>query len=137
MANDKLVKEVGGWHYQGGMQPWDFISHYHLDFFSGNVVKYVVRCMRKNGIEDLKKALSYLEEMDTYFIQTPRIFRPFKNNLRAMLNQKGFTEQQANKAFIVLKIFLEDDESLLCEKICKTKYALNDLSLACFNEKLF
>lgn len=34
----------------------------HMGFCLGNVVKYVLRSPFKNGVEDLKKALFYLEE---------------------------------------------------------------------------
>ena len=32
-----------------------------LNFFQGNVIKYVVRYKKKNGIEDLKKIIHYCE----------------------------------------------------------------------------
>ena len=38
----------------------DFIREYQLDYFEGNVVKYISRWRKKNGIEDLKKAQWYL-----------------------------------------------------------------------------
>ena len=34
-----------------------------LDFFEGNIVKYVTRWKDKNGIEDLKKAKQYLDKL--------------------------------------------------------------------------
>lgn len=55
------VKQVGGTHYQKAIQPWDIIREWKLDYWRGNVVKYVLRCNEKNGIEDLKKAIHYLE----------------------------------------------------------------------------
>ena len=33
----------------------------HMNFCLGNVIKYVMRCDHKGGIEDLKKAKWYLE----------------------------------------------------------------------------
>lgn len=33
----------------------------HMDFLLGNVVKYVLRCDHKGGIEDLKKARWYID----------------------------------------------------------------------------
>jgi hypothetical protein len=55
------VKQVGGSHYQKAIQPWDIIHEWKLDYWRGNVIKYVLRCNEKNGIEDLKKAIHYLE----------------------------------------------------------------------------
>lgn len=56
-----MSKQVGGTHYQKKIQPWDIIHEWKLDYWRGNVVKYVLRCKEKNGIEDLKKAVHYLE----------------------------------------------------------------------------
>jgi len=41
----------------------DFIHEFNLDYFQGNIVKYVVRHKQKNGIEDLEKAKWYLEKL--------------------------------------------------------------------------
>lgn len=45
------------------IEPWDFIYENRLDFFEGNVVKYVCRWKEKGGIEDLQKARTYLERL--------------------------------------------------------------------------
>ena len=34
-----------------------------FNFCEGNVIKYISRYKRKNGIEDLKKAKSYLDKL--------------------------------------------------------------------------
>lgn len=53
--------QVGGDHYQKRIQPWDVIEVYKLDFWLGNVIKYV--CRNKNGekLQDLRKARHYLD----------------------------------------------------------------------------
>lgn len=49
-------------HYDKNLQPFDFIDEYQLDFYLGNVVKYIVRYRDKGTPEqDLKKAIHYLE----------------------------------------------------------------------------
>ena len=45
------------------IQVSDFISEFKLDYFQGNIIKYVVRHRQKNGIEDLEKAKWYLEKL--------------------------------------------------------------------------
>lgn len=45
------------------IQPIEFIMRNKLDYCTGNVIKYVCRHGLKNGIEDLKKAIVYLEFM--------------------------------------------------------------------------
>lgn len=52
---------VGGEHYLKAIQPWDIILAWGLGFFRGNIIKYVLRCIQKNGVEDLKKARHYLD----------------------------------------------------------------------------
>lgn len=56
-------KQVGGTHYQRGIQPWDIIIEWELDYFEGNVLKYLLRWKHKDGVKDLKKAKHYLEKM--------------------------------------------------------------------------
>lgn len=43
------------------IEPVHFIGENKLDWFQGNVVKYVCRHDAKNGVEDLKKAIRYLQ----------------------------------------------------------------------------
>lgn len=45
------------------IQPWDFILQNNLDFMRGNIIKYIMRHDAKNGLEDLKKARTYLNKM--------------------------------------------------------------------------
>lgn len=62
--SDALEKQIGGKHYKKqGIQPWEYIEANGLDFFQGNVVKYVTRYKDKSGIEDLEKAKHYIEYM--------------------------------------------------------------------------
>ena len=51
-------------HYtKGKIEPWDYIIANGLDFFEGNIVKYVTRWKYKNGIEDLKKVVVYANKL--------------------------------------------------------------------------
>ncbi len=52
-------------HYAAGpgqLQPFDVIDAWGLNFYEGNVVKYLRRWKDKGGLEDLTKARHYLEE---------------------------------------------------------------------------
>ena len=52
-------------YYKGGVEVWDFIASQKLDFFSGNIVKYLTRAGKKKyeeEIDDLLKAKMYLEK---------------------------------------------------------------------------
>ena len=61
-ASTALSSQEGGSHYTGGsIQPIEYIHANKLDFFEGNVVKYVTRHKSKGGAEDIRKAIHYLE----------------------------------------------------------------------------
>ena len=102
--------QVGGEHYRSGYQPWDFtMDIFGNDFFLGSVNKYVVRWRRKNGVEDLKKALHYLqkfiEEVRTNRIEPPLLYT--KETATALLrhyalaNQIGLAETDILSAMVL------------------------------------
>lgn len=53
-------------HYEGAITPVEYIVANDLNFFEGNVVKYVTRHKRKNGAEDIRKAMHYLQMILKY-----------------------------------------------------------------------
>jgi hypothetical protein len=57
-----LDSQHGGTHYkEKGIQPIEYANANDLSFFQGNVVKYVTRYKDKKGVEDVKKAIHYLQ----------------------------------------------------------------------------
>lgn len=51
-------------HYKGHpFEPVDIAEAYSLDFNEGNVVKYLLRWRKKDGIKDLEKARYYIERL--------------------------------------------------------------------------
>ena len=57
-----LLRQVGGQHYQDFViQPAEFINKNKLLFAEGNAIKYICRHSSKGGIEDIDKAIHYLE----------------------------------------------------------------------------
>ncbi len=58
---DLMAKQVGGNHYKRAHQPWEIIEEWELNYWAGNVLKYLLRYKYKNGVEDLEKAKHYLE----------------------------------------------------------------------------
>ena len=65
MTEKKNQKDnINPTYYVGSkIQVSDFIAEFKLDYFAGNIVKYVVRHKFKNGLEDLKKAQWYLNRL--------------------------------------------------------------------------
>ena len=70
-ANDK---QINGDHYRGAIQTWDYIVANDLGFLEGNIVKYVTRFRKKNGIQDLEKARHYLDKLIE--VEDARLRRP-------------------------------------------------------------
>ena len=61
-SESALDVQISGDHYKGcGIQPVEYIWENNLDYFQGNVIKYVTRWRDKNGIDDLRKAMHYLQ----------------------------------------------------------------------------
>ena len=57
-----LSKQVAGNHYKDlPIQPVEYIHANALGYFEGNVIKYISRWRKKNGIADLEKAKHYVE----------------------------------------------------------------------------
>ena len=57
-----LQKQIGGNHYKVlGIEPWEIVDANGLDYYRGNAIKYILR--KKGGIEDLKKAIHYIEHI--------------------------------------------------------------------------
>lgn len=55
------MNQIGGEHYKIKIQPFKFIMENNLNFFQGNVIKYVVRYQKKGQIQDLNKIIHYCE----------------------------------------------------------------------------
>ena len=56
--------QVGGNHYKTkAIQPWDYIVSNNLGYLEGCIVKYVSRYKEKGGVQDLEKAVHYLQKL--------------------------------------------------------------------------
>jgi hypothetical protein len=54
--------QIGGDHYKGDHQHWDFTWEHGYNQFEYCMSKYVVRYPKKNGLQDLQKALHHAEK---------------------------------------------------------------------------
>ena len=56
------LKHVSGTHYMYmEIQPAEFINKNKLLFAEGSAIKYICRHSQKGGVEDIDKAIHYLE----------------------------------------------------------------------------
>jgi len=56
-------KQVGGNHYQNQYQHWDWVGDNKLSYLEGCATKYIVRWRDKGGVQDLEKAVHYIEKL--------------------------------------------------------------------------
>jgi len=63
MSKEELSELSTPSHYNIAIQPVDYIAANNMDFFHGNVIKYVTRWQGKDGIKDLEKAMDYLNRI--------------------------------------------------------------------------
>lgn len=63
MAANEL--QYGGDHYKkyGALQPWDVVLAWDLGYLEGTALKYIARWQDKGGIQDIKKAIHFLEKL--------------------------------------------------------------------------
>ena len=51
-------------HYTHGIEVTEFIASWQMDWFRGNIIKYIVRSPYKgNTVKDLEKAKWYIEDL--------------------------------------------------------------------------
>lgn len=59
-ANDR---QVGGAHYRSPIQHWDYVLANDIPYLEAQIIKYVTRHRKKNGLQDLEKAQHFLEKL--------------------------------------------------------------------------
>lgn len=67
MNSEANAKQVGGDHYKTAYEHWDLIEDFRLPYLVGCATKYVARARKKNGKQDLEKAIHYIEKMGERF----------------------------------------------------------------------
>ena len=61
--------QIGGDHYvKHAIQPWDAMKAWMTPeqfkgFLRGNALKYIARCEDKGGVQDIEKAIHYLQRL--------------------------------------------------------------------------
>lgn len=58
-------RQIGGKHYKkdpGVIEHWDIVWQWGLDYFQGQITKYVMRWRDKGGLQDLEKARHFLDK---------------------------------------------------------------------------
>lgn len=61
--SDANTRQVGGTHYQSPYQHWDLVVKIGLDYLGAQVIKYLTRYRKKNGLQDVEKAGHFLDKL--------------------------------------------------------------------------
>lgn len=57
------TRQVGGSHYAGAYQHWDFVLDSGMGYLEAQITRYIDRHEKKKGREDVEKALHYAEKL--------------------------------------------------------------------------
>jgi hypothetical protein len=49
--------QQGGDHYKSEYQHWDFVEDHNIPYLEAQILRYVMRAYKKNGVDDVRKAL--------------------------------------------------------------------------------
>jgi hypothetical protein len=65
MMTDVTANEyqIGGKHYKTKYEHWDLVLNTRMGYLEGNATRYIVRWRKKNGTEDLRKAMHYVNKL--------------------------------------------------------------------------
>lgn len=87
--------QVGGDHYKKcGIEPVEYIHANGLDFFRGNIVKYVTRDKYKNGAEDIRKIKDYCDIILELDYGIKRTIEDDIRDLEVRLKKEGLSQRQ-------------------------------------------
>lgn len=95
-------QQVGGSHYVGmEVQPWDAMKAWmspaeFRGFLRGNAIKYLARCDKKGGLDDLRKARHYLDRLIEDELAEPAVHPMLDEVLakEAVRRARGFHPQE-------------------------------------------
>ena len=99
-GSETFVAQEGGDHYQAEYQHWDFVLEAEIGYLAGNATKYISRWRKKNGVQDLLKALSYIDKMIATRETSEWHYRPSRWKIGVLTDRfiasAGLTEEEGN-----------------------------------------
>jgi hypothetical protein len=113
-----LQRQVGGSHYLSGIQHVQFCQENRIPWCESAAIKYILRHRRKNGREDIEKAIHYLE-----LLMALDYARRPEGEERTDMNPKKFT--------VSIKSFLDansvpEPERECIQNICNHQFGGGD-----------
>lgn len=72
------ARQIGGSHYNGTLyQHWDLVADLQLNYYEGQISKYLSRHRQKKGREDVLKAAHFIQKL-TELAQRGDVRNPFR-----------------------------------------------------------
>lgn len=109
--------QVGGQHYKTGYEHWDLMIDlgYGPAYLIGQATKYVARWRKKNGIEDLKKGLHFVNKL----LENKHLIT-FGGRFSIDAIQKFAVDNDLNRQehdFIECMLLMQDEDDLLRARV--------------------
>lgn len=82
---DLYVRQEGGDHYQADYQHWDLVIDLRMGYLEGNATKYVSRWQKKGGVQDLHKAMTYVDKLIANYDKVINLSLQFSQKVRGEL----------------------------------------------------
>lgn len=99
--SDANSKQVDGSHYKDmPLEHWDVVAIDNLDYFQGQITKYVMRWRAKGGIKDLEKGLHTLQK----YIEVEKLRSEGKLTIRLLMAALAKLEQAEQPVQPVLAV---------------------------------
>lgn len=113
-------RQVGGSHYQAGDKPqhWDIVAMHDLDYFQGQITKYVMRWKKKNGLQDLQKAAHFLQKYIE--LNTPKPQETMKEDILTPMHP-AMNELAVSDQFFQAEGFYGDGTNLYTCRTCRAQ----------------
>ena len=112
-ANDM---QVGGSHYSSGYQHWDFVHDALCGLYlEGQITKYVARWRKKNGLQDLEKALHFAMKL----AETPGL-----ESIESLNGEQGINGKELATQFCIVNN-LGEQESYIITTVATWAYSVD------------
>lgn len=136
--HDNYVRQIGGTHYGTGYGHWDYCKDLNVPYLLGCATKYLVRWRDKNGIEDLRKALSYLDKQmidhENFRWVNPANAPEGSQKLSRMLNENYVPDTEA--MLIISILTYRDHQDLVIARMALSEFIENEERQAKFRSDM-
>lgn len=63
MAPPANMNQIGGTHYKTPIEHWDYVIANDIPYLEAQIIKYLTRWRKKDGVQDLRKSQHFLQKL--------------------------------------------------------------------------